>query len=246
MARNRGCGSHGRRKQMGAAATALTAFKIAVGGGSTTLPRFQLVRIHRKAHRTTRFTPVETRLDKDLVEAFFLSLMFHKARARDHHRVYMGCNLLAFGNGRGRAQVFHPPIGAGADENTIDLHRGKRRTGFQIHIGERAFGGSTLVFISHLCWIGHSAGHRQGLFGAGAPGDHRRNIGSVERDLGIEDSIVIRFQRSPIDNRRFEGRSFGCTWTARDIGECRFIRRDQTCAGTRLDRHVAKGHTPFH
>ena len=102
MAGNRGRSRHRRRYQMGAPAAALTAFEIAVGGGGAAFARGQLVGIHRQAHGAARIAPFKAGFDKDLVQAFFLGLMLHQARARHHDGVDAGRNLLALRDCRRR------------------------------------------------------------------------------------------------------------------------------------------------
>src|SRR5216117_3239979 len=73
---------HCRRDQMRAAFKTLAALEIAVRGRGTALFGFQLVGVHRKAHRTARLAPFESGLDEDLVEAFGFRLLLNDARTR--------------------------------------------------------------------------------------------------------------------------------------------------------------------
>ncbi len=47
---------------------------------------FQFVRVHGQAHAATRFSPLESGLDKDLVQAFLFRLLFDHPAAGNHHR----------------------------------------------------------------------------------------------------------------------------------------------------------------
>ncbi len=94
----------------------------------------------------------------------------------------------------GGAQILDAAIGAGADEDAVDLHIGQRRARLQTHIGERAF--DTGALVAHRAIVAGSgtlAGDRQRLFGRGAPGDHRRDVGGVERDLDVELRVLSDF-----------------------------------------------------
>src|SRR3546814_10364367 len=82
VTRDTGRSRHRWRNQMRAAAGALPALKIAVAGRRATFARLQAVGVHRQTHRTTRLTPLETGGEKDLVQAFGLSLRFHQTGAR--------------------------------------------------------------------------------------------------------------------------------------------------------------------
>src|SRR6266446_10706978 len=98
MPGDRGCRRHCRRDQMGAALESLAALEIAIRGRGAALFGFQLVGVHRKAHRAARLAPFEAGLDEDLVEAFGFGLLLHDARARYDHRIDVGIDGLALGD----------------------------------------------------------------------------------------------------------------------------------------------------
>src|SRR3546814_18454747 len=82
LARDAGRSVHHWRNPMRAPAGALPDIKFAVAGRRATFARLQAVGVHRQTHRTTRLTPLETGGEKDLVQAFGLSLRFHQTGAR--------------------------------------------------------------------------------------------------------------------------------------------------------------------
>src|SRR5262245_50053485 len=96
---------------MRAALVTLTPFEIAVGGRSAALTREQFVRVHREAHRTARFAPLEAGSLEDLVEAFRLRLHFHEAGAGDDHRIDIAVDGLAIDNASNRAQILDASVG---------------------------------------------------------------------------------------------------------------------------------------
>src|SRR6056297_4209423 len=106
---------------MGAPTAALAAFQIAVRGGSTALTGAELIGVHGKAHRTPGKTPFEPRLLEDIGQPLFLGLGADKARSGHDHGAQTVLDLLAFDDRGGGAQVFDPAIGAGADEDRVDL-----------------------------------------------------------------------------------------------------------------------------
>src|SRR5260370_8325271 len=112
---------HRRRDQMGAALKTLAALEIAVRGRGAALFGFQLVGIHRKAHRAARLAPFEPGLDENLVEAFGFRLLLHEARTRYDHRVEIAIDGLAFDHLGRRAQILDPAIASGTADDTFDL-----------------------------------------------------------------------------------------------------------------------------
>ena len=75
-----------RRHQVGAAALALPALEVAVGGRGAALPRRELVRVHAQAHRAAGEAPLGAEVLEDLVEALGLGLEAHPGGAgHDHH-----------------------------------------------------------------------------------------------------------------------------------------------------------------
>src|SRR5437868_6140851 len=115
---------HCRRDQMRAAFKTLAALEIAVRGRGTALFGPELVGVHRKAHRAARLAPFEAGLDENLVEAFGFRLLLHDAGARHDHRVEIAVDGLAFDYLRRGAQILDPAIGAGTDEDAVELDVG--------------------------------------------------------------------------------------------------------------------------
>jgi hypothetical protein len=75
---------HGWADQMGAATSALAAFKVAVAGAGAALTGFQAVCIHGQAHAATRFAPLKACRHENLVQAFAFGLFLDQPRARHH------------------------------------------------------------------------------------------------------------------------------------------------------------------
>src|SRR5688500_4417992 len=114
MPRDRRGGGHGGGDEVRAAAFALAALEVAVAGAGAARARFELVGVHRQAHRAAGFAPLEARVLEDAVEALLLGLTFHLAAAGDDHRVHAGGNLVTL-DPRGRGpQVADAGVGAGA------------------------------------------------------------------------------------------------------------------------------------
>src|SRR5215472_8167263 len=71
---------------MRAAARALATFEVAVARRRATLARLEPVGVHRQAHRTSRFAPLEAGALEDLIEPFALGLLLHEPGSGDDHR----------------------------------------------------------------------------------------------------------------------------------------------------------------
>src|ERR1700674_5574643 len=106
---------------MRAALESLAALEVTVRGRGAALFRFQLVGVHRKAHRAARLAPFESGVDENLVEAFGFRLLLYDAGARHDHRIEIAVDRLAFNDLCCRAQILDPAVGAGADEDTVEL-----------------------------------------------------------------------------------------------------------------------------
>src|SRR6185369_12157521 len=66
---------HRRAHEMRAAASALTAFEVAVAGGRAALAGLQPIGVHRQAHRAARLAPLEAGRLEDHVQPFPLGLL---------------------------------------------------------------------------------------------------------------------------------------------------------------------------
>jgi hypothetical protein len=121
MACNCGRGGHGWTHQVRAATLALPAFEIAIGGRSATISLLEAIAIHGNAHRTAGSAPLETSVKKDPVEALRLSLFAHLCGARYDDGLDVRCDLPAGYDSGSRPKVLKASIGAGTNENLIDL-----------------------------------------------------------------------------------------------------------------------------
>src|SRR5262245_11700383 len=80
---SRHCGRYKVRSSL----VALAAFEIPVRRRGATLPGRELVRIHREAHRTAWFAPLEAGGFENLVEPFRFRLELHQAGPGHDHCV---------------------------------------------------------------------------------------------------------------------------------------------------------------
>ncbi len=119
---------------MRASATTLTAFEIAVRGRGATLTGLKLVRVHAEAHGAAREAPFETGLHQLLGDAFFFGLRPDEAGARHDHRAQPILDLATLHDGRNLTQILDAAVGAGADEDGVDLDLVQLLAGLEAHI----------------------------------------------------------------------------------------------------------------
>src|SRR5450830_401104 len=118
-----GCG-HRRADQMGATTRTLASLKIAIAGGGATLTWLQAISIHGQAHGAAWFAPFETSRLENLMQAFAFGLFLDLTRAW-----YNQGQLDSFGDFlpqffdqcSGVTQVFNPAVGAGTDEDFVNI-----------------------------------------------------------------------------------------------------------------------------
>src|SRR5205807_2769865 len=114
-------------------ALALAPLEVAVGGGGHALALARRLAVHPHAHRAAGLAPLEARLDEDAIEPLGLGGALHQPRAWHDPRRHDGAAPPH--DPGGRAQVLEPAVGAGADEDAIDLDLGEGRAGLEPHVG---------------------------------------------------------------------------------------------------------------
>ena len=231
---------------MGAAALALAALEVAVGGRGAALARLEPVGVHGQAHGAARLAPLETGRDEYPVEPFGLGLLLDQARAGHNHGTNAVGQLAALHHPGDSAQVLDAGVGAGADEDLVDLDVCKRRAGFEPHIFERTLHGAAPAPVRLLGRVRHHARDRQDLPRVGAPGHLGSDVGGIQRDLLVVGGALVRGQGAPVGHRLLPLAALGRHGPALDIREGGLIRRDQPGPGAGLDRHVAHRHTAGH
>ena len=71
-----------------------------------------------------------------MVEAFGFGLALDRLRAGDDHGADLGGDVVALDDGGGGAEVFDAAVGAGAEEDGVDLDLCDGRAGFEAHVLE--------------------------------------------------------------------------------------------------------------
>src|SRR6266568_68969 len=87
--------SHSGADKMSASTATLTAFKVAVAGGSAAFTFGELVAVHGNAHTAASLTPFKTGFAKDIGQPFFFSYAADTHRAGDDHGADVGSYVLA-------------------------------------------------------------------------------------------------------------------------------------------------------
>src|SRR5882762_2405265 len=213
MAGNRRGGGHDRADQVSAAVFALAALEIAIAGAGAALVRRQDVRIHPDAHAAAGVAPFETGGGENLVEAFFFSLRFDSARARNDQRLLdVFRYVLACHKMRRGAQIIKARIGARANEYAIHRNVDDGRAGFQPHIFECALGGFLVVEVLEVVRIGDARRDARDHAGIRAPGDLRSDLLRLQLDLHVKVGAAIALEQFPaLDSflKRFPARYKG-------------------------------------
>lgn len=106
----------------------------------------------------------QTGFDEDLVQTFSFRLFLHETRARHDHGIDASRNLLASGHACRIAQIFDTTIGAGTDEDAIDLDVGHLGARLQAHIVQSTPLGCTLGFVLDLVRVRNDVGDEDHVF----------------------------------------------------------------------------------
>src|ERR1700685_969937 len=78
---DRGRGGHHGTHQVGASASPLAPFEVAIAGGGAAFARLENIGVHAQAHGAAGLAPIKTGGAKDLIETFFFGLLLYKKQA---------------------------------------------------------------------------------------------------------------------------------------------------------------------
>ena len=225
---------------MGARAGALAADEIAVAGRGAALARRDLVGVHGETGRAAGLPPFEARGGEDAVQPLRLGLALDQARAGDGDRPFDARRLgPPREHGGGSAQILDPAVGAAPDEDVLDRDRRERCAGLEAHISEALRRRGLLRGIGEAFGRGDAAADRRDILRAGAPGDGRLDLGSVDHDRLVEGRATIRGERTPPRDRLCPSLAARRHGAALQPVEHRVVGGDQPGAGAALDAHVA-------
>ncbi len=188
--------------------------KLRLAGGGAALAGLEDVGVHAEAHAAAGLAPLEAGGLEDLVEAFFFGLALDGLRAGDDHGADFGGDVVAFDDGGGGAEVFDAAVGAGAEEDGVDLDVFDLCAGLQAHVLVGAGEGFLVGFVVRVVESGDGGVDGGGHAGRGAPGDGGREGGGVDVEFAVEDGAFVGGEgatsgRRPRPMRRLAGRSGG-------------------------------------
>ncbi len=187
-----GGGGHLRGDEVGAASAALAAFEVAVAGGGAAFAGGEDVGVHAEAHAAAGFAPLEACVLKISSRPSSSAWRFDGLRAGDDHGADGGGDVVALDDRGGGAEVFDAGVGAGAEEDGVDLdllrsvcralrpmYSRARAKDFLVGFGGVGRGRGTVAF---------DAGDHAGR---GAPGDGGGDVGGVDVEFAVEDCSCV-------------------------------------------------------
>ena len=194
---------------MGAPTAALAAFKVAVAGARGAFLGCQLVGVHRQAHRTPWFAPVESGVDKDAIQTFLFGLQFHCMTTRHHHRPF-DLHAAPAGYVCGGTQIFDAAVGARADEHGVNSDVTNASTGRQTHVVKSAGHGVAGSGVAQFVEQRNVTIDRHHLGGVGAPRDVWGKRCCINLDAFVKLCAVVGAQVAPIGECCLPSRAARC------------------------------------
>src|SRR2546425_456974 len=241
-----GCG-HDRAYEMRAAVLALAALEIAIAGAGAALVGRQDVDVHADTHAAASVEPLETGGGENLIQAFFFGLRLDAPGAGNNQCLLdVFCDVLAFDEMCGGAQIVEARIRARADEHAVHGNIYDGRAGFQAHVFESTFRSLLIIQILEVVRIGDARGDAGNHAGIGAPGDLGSDLLGVELDGHVEFRAVVTLELLPTRDSFLERFTARDKWAAFEIRESGFIGRNHAGARAAFDGHVAHGHAAVH
>ena len=240
-----GGGGHDGGHQVGAALGTLTTLEVAVAGGGATLLGGEDVGVHAEAHGATSLAPLETGLLEDLVETLGLGLVLDETGAGDDEGAFdVGGNLLALDDLGGSAEILDTGVGAGADEDLVNLNVLHLGAGDETHVLDHATASGLLALGSEGLGVGNNASDGDDILRRGTPGDGGDDILAVDEDIDIVLGVGVGGERLPVGDGLVPlvGSVLGGKGPALEVLEGDLIGSDHTGSGTGLDGHIADGH----
>ena len=205
------------------------------------------VRVHAQAHRAAGAAPLGARLLEDHVESLVLGLQPDPHRARYDEQPRVLGDLPAPDDLGGQPEVLDPAVGAGADEDGVDLDVAHRGAGLERHVLQRLLGGDAVAARPRS----RRGSGRSAPSGTPWPGlvPQVTNGVMVPASRTISSSYSASAsvkQRLPVGDGGVPVLALGRLRAALDVVEGRLVGCDQPGPGAPLDAHVADRHPALH
>src|SRR5258708_34729732 len=154
--------------------------------------------------------------------------------------------MLALDITGGHTQVFQARVGAGADEDGIELDVRDLLTGLQAHVFERALVRLALLRVADLLRIGYRAVDVRDHAWINAPRDLWSQTINIHFMYIVKFSARIAGEALPVGDGLLKHLTFGRVGPTIDVIERCFVACDPATARTSLNGHCAPPHSPFH
>src|SRR5258708_417393 len=230
-----------RTRQMRARLRSLAALEIAVRRADDPLVLQSFI-AHMAAEAATGLVPFETGILENPVEPFRLGRRLDLSRARNAEALDARCDLAAFEDARGDAQIADPRVSTGPDIGDVDRHALELRSRLELDIGEGTLEKTADRRIGLGRGIGNPAVDRSDLLRAGAPRDLRPDGGAIDRHLLGEDRAGFARQRPPKAHGLVPYLSFRRVLAPGEVLDRRLVWRHEPVFRRKLDRHLPHRH----
>ena len=187
---------------MGAPALALPALEVAVGRRGAALSGLEGVGVHAQAHRAAGTAPLGAGLLEDHVEPFVLGLQPDPHRTGYDEQAGVLVDLAALDDLGGEPQVLDPAVGAGADEDRVDLDLAHRRAGLEPHVPQCLLGGDPVLGVLEVLGARDVAPSGTPWPGLVPQVTNGVIVAGVEDDLLVELRVGVGAQGPPVLHRR--------------------------------------------
>jgi hypothetical protein len=186
--RSRHRGAH----EMGATAGSLASLKISVTRTRASLTGLEPIIVHRQTHRTTRFTPLKTRIPKDSIQSLGLGLCLDQSGPWYDQDLPHGIGFATTPRDPGsRTQILDSGIRTRTNKNPIDPDVGDWGVGNKAHVLQGAlitFPAPRVLFSIGVWYAAIDCRHH---LGRRAPSHLRLDRCCIQKDFGIKPGIVI-------------------------------------------------------
>ena len=143
------------------------------------------------------------------------------------------------------AEIFDTAVRTATEEHVVDFLAEHRFATTETHVIQ-SLAEADPVTAAETRIRRHFSRHSHPHTGIGTEGDHRFDIGRIERIFGIETGVGIGIELFPPPDGFIEVRPLRSVLASLHIIESSLVRSDHAAAGAALDTHVADRHAFLH